>query len=33
MKTLTKEDIKYRYITPAVEKAGWLKEQILFETN
>ena len=31
MKKLTEEDIKYRYITPAVEKAGWSKEQILFE--
>ncbi len=31
MKTLTEEDIKYRYITPAIEKAGWIKEQILFE--
>ena len=31
MKKLTEEDIKYRYITPAVEKAGWFKEQILFE--
>ena len=31
MKTLTEEDIKYRYITPAVEKAGWLKEQVLLE--
>ncbi len=31
MKTLTEEDIKYRYITPAIEKAGWLKEQVLLE--
>lgn len=31
MKKLTEEDIKFRYITPAVEKAGWVKEQILLE--
>ena len=31
MKSLTEEDIKYRCITPAVEKAGWVKEQIFFE--
>jgi len=31
MKKLTEEDIKYRYITPAVEKAGWVKEQVLLE--
>ncbi|TRZ53036.1 MAG: DEAD/DEAH box helicase [Dehalococcoidia bacterium] len=28
---MTEEDIKYRYITPAVEKAGWVKEQIFLE--
>lgn len=31
MKKLTEEDIKYRFITPAVEKSGWLKEQVFFE--
>ena len=31
MKTLTEEDIKYRYITPAIEQAGWAKEQVLME--
>jgi type I restriction enzyme R subunit len=31
MKKLTEEDIKFRYITPAVEKAGWAKEQVLME--
>ena len=31
MKKLTEEDIKYRYITPAIEKAGWIKEQVLME--
>lgn len=28
---LTEEDIKARYITPAVERAGWGKKQIFFE--
>ena len=32
MKTLTEEDIKFRFITPSVvEKAGWAKEQVLME--
>jgi len=31
LKKLTEEDIKYRYITPAIEKAGWIKEQVLME--
>jgi type I restriction enzyme, R subunit len=31
MKTLTEEDIKYRYISPAVQKAGWVKDQVLME--
>jgi type I restriction enzyme R subunit len=31
MKNLTEEDIKYRFITPAVENAGWAKEQVLME--
>lgn len=31
MKKLTEEDIKYRYITPAIEKSGWKKEQVLME--
>lgn len=31
MKKLTEEDIKYRYITPAIEQAGWKKEQVLME--
>ena len=29
--TLTEEDVKYRFITPALEQAGWLKEQIRME--
>lgn len=28
---LSEEDIKVRYITPAVERAGWDKKQILYE--
>ena len=28
---LTEEDIKYRFITPALEQAGWQKEQIRME--
>ena len=31
MKKLTEEDIKHRYITPAIEQAGWTKEQVLME--
>jgi type I restriction enzyme R subunit len=31
MKKLTEEDIKYRFITPAVEQAGWAKDQVLME--
>ena len=31
MKKLTEEDIKYRFITPAIEQAGWKKEQVLME--
>lgn len=31
MKKLTEEDIKYRYITPAIEQAGWKKKQVLME--
>jgi type I restriction enzyme R subunit len=32
MKKLTEEDVKFRYITPAVVgTAGWVKEQIFFE--
>ena len=31
MKKLTEEDIKFRYITPAIEHAGWQKEQVLME--
>lgn len=31
MKKLTEEDIKFRYITPAIEQAGWIKEQVLME--
>lgn len=31
MKKLTEEDIKHRFITPAVEQSGWIKEQILME--
>ncbi len=32
-KILTEEDIKVKYITPAVEKSGWHKEDIFFEYN
>jgi type I restriction enzyme R subunit len=31
MKKLTEEDIKYRFISPAIEKAGWVKDQVLTE--
>lgn len=31
MATLTEEDVKLRFITPAIEKSGWKKEQILME--
>ncbi|MCW1713864.1 MULTISPECIES: EcoAI/FtnUII family type I restriction enzme subunit R [Synergistaceae] len=31
MKKLTEEDIKNRYITPAIERAGWAKEQVFME--
>jgi len=31
MKTLTEEDIKHRYITPAINNSGWVKTQILME--
>ena len=31
MKKLTEEDMKYRHITPAIEKAGWTKNQVLME--
>lgn len=31
MKKLTEEDIKYRYISEAVEKAGWVKNQVFTE--
>ena len=30
-KDLSEEDIKARYITPAVEQAGWDKKQIRYE--
>ena len=29
--SLTEEDIKFRYITPAIEQAGWQKSQIRME--
>ena len=31
LKKLTEEDIKHRYITPAIEQSGWIKEQVLME--
>jgi len=31
MKKLTEEDVKNRYITPAIERAGWTKEQVFME--
>ncbi|HBK84874.1 MAG TPA: restriction endonuclease subunit R [Firmicutes bacterium] len=31
MSVLTEEDIKFRYITPAIERAAWQKEQIFME--
>ena len=31
LSVLTEEDVKYRLITPALEKAGWQKEQIRME--
>lgn len=30
-KKLTEEDVKYRFITPAIENAGWQKNQLRFE--
>lgn len=30
-KDLSEEDIKARYITPAVEQSGWDKKQIRYE--
>lgn len=30
-KKLSEEDVKYRYITVALEKAGWRKENISME--
>jgi len=33
MKTLTEEDIKLRYITPALLNVGWTHKQILMEYN
>ncbi len=30
-KDLSEEDIKFRYITPAVENAGWSKNLFRFE--
>lgn len=30
-KDLSEEDIKYRYITPAIENAGWNKDQVRME--
>ena len=29
--TLTEEDVKFRFITPSIEKAGWAKENIRME--
>ena len=31
MTRLTEEDVKYRYITPAIEKANWQNNQIMME--
>lgn len=31
MSKLTEEDVKYRFISPAIEKAGWDKEQVALE--
>ncbi|MGD9581801.1 MAG: EcoAI/FtnUII family type I restriction enzme subunit R, partial [Vampirovibrionia bacterium] len=31
MAILTEEDVKFRYITPAIEKSGWQKEQVFME--
>ena len=31
MKKLTEEGIKNRCITPAIERAGWCKEQVFME--
>ena len=28
---LSEEDTKFRYITPAIEKSGWLKDDIRME--
>ena len=31
MGKLTEEDIKFRFISPAIEKSGWTKEQVMME--
>ncbi len=31
MSRLTEDDTKYRFITPAIEKSGWQKEQVFLE--
>ena len=31
MPNLTEEDIKYRFISPAIENAGWLADRIAME--
>lgn len=33
MPKLTEEDVKNRFITPAIEKSGWLKKQMWLEYN
>ena len=30
---MTEEDVKYQFITPSIEKAGWNKDQLKFEHN
>ena len=31
IQALSEEDIKYRFITPSIEKQGWKKEGLLYE--
>ena len=33
IQALSEEDIKYRFITPSIEKQGWKKEDITMETK
>ena len=32
-KQMTEEDIKYQYISPAIENSGWPRSSIAMESN